>query len=144
MKAELAGGGAPEGDRGIGGQADGAVRQPGAHELPGGAAGLGEGQMIIRIMGEGQLKVDDAAVDELNQLDVDLEAAVEQDDETAFGAALHALLAKARAVGAAAAARRHRAVGPDPAARGRDDRRSSRAADRRRADPRLRLSLRPS
>ena len=57
--------------------------------------------MIIRIMGEGQLQVDDSAVDELNRLDAHLEAAVEQRDESAFAAALHALLAKARELGSA-------------------------------------------
>jgi hypothetical protein len=55
--------------------------------------------MIIRIMGEGQLRVDAAAVDELNELDTSLEAAVEQHDEAAFSAALSALLEKARKVG---------------------------------------------
>ncbi|HEX9035158.1 MAG TPA: hypothetical protein VF834_25230 [Streptosporangiaceae bacterium] len=55
--------------------------------------------MIIRIMGEGQLRVDDAAVDELNKLDTSLEAAIGQHDEAAFGTALTALLAKAREVG---------------------------------------------
>jgi len=55
--------------------------------------------MIIRIMGEGQLRVDDSAVDELNKLDTALELAVEQNDEAAFAPALHALLEKARAVG---------------------------------------------
>ncbi len=56
--------------------------------------------MIIRIMGEGQLRVDEAAVEELNGLDASLEAAVERQDEAAFAAALAALLAKARAAGA--------------------------------------------
>jgi len=55
--------------------------------------------MIIRIMGEGQLRIDDSAVDELNKLDSVLEHAVEQNDEAAFGSALHALLERARAVG---------------------------------------------
>ena len=55
--------------------------------------------MIIRIMGEGQLKLDSSAVDELNKLDSDLEKAVEANDEAAFGSALQALLAKARALG---------------------------------------------
>ncbi len=55
--------------------------------------------MIIRIMGEGQLKLDEAAVQELNKLDAALEHAVEQNDEAAFSAALQALLTKARAVG---------------------------------------------
>jgi hypothetical protein len=57
--------------------------------------------VIIRIMGEGQLKLDDSAVDELNKLDLVLEKAVEQNDEAAFGSALRALLGKARAVGVA-------------------------------------------
>ena len=57
--------------------------------------------MIIRIMGEGQLKLENSAVDELNKLDAALEQAVEQNDEAAFGSALQALLAKARAVGTA-------------------------------------------
>jgi hypothetical protein len=55
--------------------------------------------MIIRIMGEGQRRVDDAAVQELNKLDASLESAVEQNDEPAFAAALHALLAEARVAG---------------------------------------------
>ncbi len=57
--------------------------------------------MIIRIMGEGQLKLDASAVDELNRLDSTLEQAVEQNDGAAFGSALHALLEKARAIGTA-------------------------------------------
>lgn len=59
--------------------------------------------MIIRIMGEGQLRLPDGAADELNQLDVALEAAVEKQDEAAFAEALHALLDKARQVGEALA-----------------------------------------
>jgi len=55
--------------------------------------------VIIRIMGEGQLKLEDAAVDELNKLDADLEKAVESSDQAAFGSALRALLVKAREVG---------------------------------------------
>ena len=57
--------------------------------------------MIIRIMGEGQLKVDDAAVEDLNKLDNTVSAAIDQGDEAAFAAALHELLARARAVGTA-------------------------------------------
>jgi hypothetical protein len=57
--------------------------------------------MIIRIMGEGQLRVPDGAIDELNHLDVDLEAAVEKHDEEAFRPALHTLLEKARELGEA-------------------------------------------
>jgi hypothetical protein len=55
--------------------------------------------VIIRIMGEGQLRVDQAAVDVLNTLDTNLEAAVERQDEAAFEAALRALLTKARELG---------------------------------------------
>lgn len=56
--------------------------------------------MIVRIMGEGQLKLDNSAADELNKLDSDLEKAVESNDAAAFHSALAALLAKARALGA--------------------------------------------
>jgi hypothetical protein len=55
--------------------------------------------MIVRILGEGQLEVPNAAVAELNELDVALEAAVERDDDGAFKVALAALLAKVREVG---------------------------------------------
>ena len=55
--------------------------------------------MIVRILGEGQFKVEDAAAAELNQIDSDLEAAVERGDEPAFKAALTGLLAKVRAQG---------------------------------------------
>jgi hypothetical protein len=55
--------------------------------------------MIVRIMGEGQLRLDDSAIDELNLLDEALEAAVERHDQSAFEPALHALLEKARSLG---------------------------------------------
>ena len=55
--------------------------------------------MIVRILGEGQFKVEDAATAELNQLDADLEAAVEHGNERAFTVALTGLLAKVRAQG---------------------------------------------
>jgi hypothetical protein len=58
--------------------------------------------MIVRILGEGQLQVPDDAVDELNELDSELEAAVEQGDEPAFRAALAALLTRLRQVGSPA------------------------------------------
>lgn len=57
--------------------------------------------MIIRIMGEGQLQLDDASVAELNKLDATLEAAVENNDEAAFEPALAAILASARQAGTA-------------------------------------------
>jgi hypothetical protein len=55
--------------------------------------------MIVRILGEGQLRVDDAAVGELNELDAQVEAAVDVGDEAAFAAALSALLSRVRALG---------------------------------------------
>ena len=57
--------------------------------------------MIIRIMGEGQLRLPDGAADELNHLDADLEAAVDEHDDEAFHAALHTLLDRARELGEA-------------------------------------------
>jgi hypothetical protein len=58
--------------------------------------------MIVRILGEGQLEVPESAVAELNQLDTDLEGAVERNDEPAFEAALRALLTRLREVGSPA------------------------------------------
>ena len=55
--------------------------------------------MIVRILGEGQFKVDDSAVAELNRLDSELESAVDRDNEAAFTAALRALLEEVRAQG---------------------------------------------
>jgi hypothetical protein len=60
--------------------------------------------MIIRIMGEGQVSVDDSLAAELNVLDEKLEAAVKVGDPPAFHAALGTLLAKVRAVGSPLAA----------------------------------------
>ncbi len=55
--------------------------------------------MIVRILGEGQLHVDDTAAAELNELDSKLEAAVERNDESGFDPALAELLARVRAIG---------------------------------------------
>jgi len=55
--------------------------------------------MIVRILGEGQVRVDDSAVSELNELDSKLEAAVERNDESGFQSALDELRARVRAVG---------------------------------------------
>ena len=55
--------------------------------------------MIVRISGEGQFSIDDAATVELNRLDSELEAAVNRNDEAAFTAALHGLLDQVRAQG---------------------------------------------
>jgi hypothetical protein len=60
--------------------------------------------MIIRILGEGQLQVDDAASAELNALDAELERAVHSGDEAAFRGALVALLDRVRELGTPLAA----------------------------------------
>jgi hypothetical protein len=57
--------------------------------------------VIVRISGEGQFSIDDAATAELNRLDSELEAAVNRNDEAAFTTALHGLLDQVRAQGAA-------------------------------------------
>jgi CBS domain-containing protein len=56
--------------------------------------------VIVRILGEGQRRVDDAVVAGLNALDDELVAAVDAGDDEAFRAALSALLDKVREVGA--------------------------------------------
>jgi hypothetical protein len=60
--------------------------------------------MIVRILGEGQLRVDDSASAELNSLDAALEKAVNSGDEPAFHAALQALIDRVRALGTPLAA----------------------------------------
>jgi hypothetical protein len=55
--------------------------------------------VIVRILGEGQFRVDDTATTGLNHLDTELETAVERGDEAAFKAALTGLLAQVRAQG---------------------------------------------
>lgn len=55
--------------------------------------------MIVRIMGEGQVTLDDARVAELNELDNELMAAVQADDEDGFRRTLEALLAGVRRLG---------------------------------------------
>jgi hypothetical protein len=57
--------------------------------------------VIVRIMGEGQVEIGAADIDVLNTLDVELEAAIESDDEEVFRTKLHALLEKVRQVGKA-------------------------------------------
>ena len=60
--------------------------------------------MIVRILGEGQLEIDDAASQELNTLDAALEKAVNEGDEQAFRPALVALLDRVRTLGTPLAA----------------------------------------
>lgn len=55
--------------------------------------------MIVRVMGEGQFRVDDAHADLLNGLDSGLERAVQDGDESGFRAALAELLAQVRTLG---------------------------------------------
>jgi hypothetical protein len=60
--------------------------------------------VIVRILGEGQLQVEESATDELNVLDAALEKAVTEGDKEAFRLALAALLDKVRALGTPLAA----------------------------------------
>jgi hypothetical protein len=60
--------------------------------------------MIVRILGEGQLQVDDSASAELNPLDAALEKAVNSGDEAAFRSALRTLHDRVRALGTPLAA----------------------------------------
>ena len=55
--------------------------------------------MIVRILGEGQFDVPEESVAALNELDADVEAAVEDGDEALFRSALAALLAGVREQG---------------------------------------------
>lgn len=55
--------------------------------------------MIIRIMGEGQVRIDDEHLAELNTLDDQLGDAIESGDDDAFRTALGALLEAVRRLG---------------------------------------------
>ena len=55
--------------------------------------------MIVRILGEGQFRVDDDAAVKLTALDKDLDAAVRDETDAPFSAALHAAVALVRASG---------------------------------------------
>jgi len=54
----------------------------------------------VRILGEGQFRVDDDAAAKLTALDKDLDAAVRDHTDVAFGSALHSAVALVRATGA--------------------------------------------
>ncbi len=56
--------------------------------------------MIVRILGEGQYEVPDAAVTELNAADARLQEAADADDPGAFAQALRELLGEVRRLGA--------------------------------------------
>ena len=55
--------------------------------------------MIIRILGDGQYDVAEDLIDSLNELDDQLEKAVEMGDEATFASALGALLDRVRDLG---------------------------------------------
>lgn len=55
--------------------------------------------MIVRIMGEGQLTLDDSHVTELNRLDDELLAEIQRGDEEGFRRTLGALLDAVRRLG---------------------------------------------
>ncbi|WP_405363540.1 hypothetical protein OG535_39700 [Kitasatospora sp. NBC_00085] len=55
--------------------------------------------MIMRILGEGQYEIADQHLQDLNELDSALQAAVDQGDEAAFATALSALLSAVRRLG---------------------------------------------
>jgi hypothetical protein len=55
--------------------------------------------MIVRILNEGQWRVDEGALPDLNRLDDAVEDAVSTEDETELSSALLALLQEVRAVG---------------------------------------------
>ena len=57
--------------------------------------------MIVRILGEGQYDLADEALSALNELDAEVERAVESGDDPAFRAALAALLDAVRTAGVA-------------------------------------------
>jgi hypothetical protein len=57
--------------------------------------------VIVRIMGEGQWRLDDDALPRLNALDEETESAVAAGDEDALHATLQALAAEVRRAGAA-------------------------------------------
>jgi PspA-Associated protein len=55
--------------------------------------------VIVRILGEGQFRVGEDAATALTALDKDLDAAVRDEQQAAFAAALHAAVALVRAEG---------------------------------------------
>ena len=55
--------------------------------------------MIVRILGEGQWRVEDGAVSDLNRLDDAVEDAVATNDEAELAGALSALLDEVRTLG---------------------------------------------
>jgi hypothetical protein len=60
--------------------------------------------VIVRILGEGQFRVDDDIAAKLTALDKDLDAAVRDDQDGTFSAALHAAVALVKSAGTPLAA----------------------------------------
>ena len=60
--------------------------------------------MVVRVLGEGQFRVDDDTAAQLTVLDKDMDAAVHADDEPAFRLALGAAVQLVRAAGQAVGA----------------------------------------
>jgi hypothetical protein len=60
--------------------------------------------VIVRILGEGQFRVDDDTAKKLTALDKDLDAAVRDDQDAVFRASLRAAVALVKASGAPLAA----------------------------------------
>ena len=124
MKAELAGGTRPAGDRGRQG---GQSRRRRSRRTPRGSTssssrrstGTEEAVMIVRIMGEGQVRLDDAHLTELNKLDDELLAAIESGDEEGFRRTLGALLDAVRRLGEPLPDDSLEPSGADPAVAGR-------------------------
>ena len=69
-----------------------------------GSGGREESEVIVRILGEGQLEVADDSLHELNELDEALLHAVEKGDEEAFRRCLANLVNRVREVGQPVAA----------------------------------------
>ena len=55
--------------------------------------------MIVRVMGEGQYRVDDSLLGRLNELDIEVSLAVERGDERALWSGLQALAEAVRESG---------------------------------------------
>lgn len=55
--------------------------------------------MIVRILSEGQYDLPDDSIDSLNELDSELETAIEQGDQVTFKSSLTALLERVRSLG---------------------------------------------
>ena len=141
MKAELAGGCArsrrSRAARRTGTSQQPAAGHPALRQAVDRAPGAEEGVMIVRIMGEGQVRLADSHLTELNKLDDELLAEMESGDERGLPPhparpARHGPRARR-----AAARRLPGALGTDPPLRGRHPGGGPGHAQRRRPDPGL-------